>query len=215
MMSSMRKTFQRLLCFAVIMLPVASTADNDALTLAAAEETTQEGLSAGDRRFLEEVAASSIEEAQLGKLAAQKAPSASVRVFAQRSVNDHAQLNEQLQSIAQAKGVALPTSLDTRRQKTIETLEKLDAAAFERAYLKLMTEDHQKDIKAFRKQVQGSQDSDVKSFVTSNLPKLHDHLALVREAARTAQTTAVPNRATASAARRDTTSSAIGNATTR
>jgi putative membrane protein len=216
MNSSTRQHLQRIVCFAAIVLPVASTADNDRLMLAATEAAAEEELNVADRRFLQEIAVDSIQETYLSRLAAQKAPSPAVRVFAQRLANDQTQFNEQLRSIAQAKGVSLPTDLDARRQKTIDSLEKLDGATFERAYLKLTTEDQQKDIKEFRKQVQGSQDSDVKSFAASTLPKLHDRLALVREAARTAQPAAgSTNRATATGPRRDATTGAVGTETAR
>jgi putative membrane protein len=211
----MRRHVQRLLCLAVIAVPIASTAESDALVAAAGERTKEAPLRASDRRFLQEVVAGSIEAVELGKLAMQRATSQSVRVFAQRMMHDQAQLNEQLISIAEAKGIALSANLDPKREKAIETLEKLQAGAFERAYLKLMTEDYQNDIKEFRKQLQGSQDSDVKSFAAANLPKLHDDLALVREATRTAQTTSAPTRSTASALKRDTTAGAGGNRVTR
>jgi putative membrane protein len=152
-----------------------------------AERASNGELSPGDRQFLEDSAIGGMQEVELGKVALQKAPSESVRAFAQRMVDDHNQTREQLQSIAEAKGLSLPTGFDARHQKEIDRLQKLSGSDFERAYMKLVLDAHQKDIREFRKQAEQGADSDIRSFVMSALPKLHDHLALARDAARTAK----------------------------
>jgi putative membrane protein len=152
-----------------------------------AEHAIEGQPSAGDRQFLDEIAIGGMQEVELGKMALQKAGSDSVRAFAQRMVDDHNQTREQLQSIAEAKGLSLPTGLDARHQKDVDRLQKLSGADFDRAYMKLVLDAHQKDIRQFRKQAEQGSDSDIRSFVISALPKLHDHLALARDAARTAK----------------------------
>jgi hypothetical protein len=52
-----------------------------------------------------------------------------------------------------------------------------------------MLEDHQQDIREFRKAAQQGSDSNVKSFASATLPRLHDHLAMVREASRSVKVT--------------------------
>jgi len=143
-------------------------------------------LSPADRKFVQEAAIGGMLEIELGRLAVEKAVSAPVRQFGQRMVNDHSQGNEQLRSIAQTKGIALPDSLDAKHRQEVEQLRKLSAAQFDQAYMKLMLEDHQQNIREFRKEATQGTDSNVKSFAASTLPKLHDHLAMAREAAKTA-----------------------------
>jgi putative membrane protein len=146
-------------------------------------------LSAADRKFVQEAAIGGMLEVELGRLAVQKAASDPVRQFGQRMVDDHSQGNEQLKAIAQTKGIALPDSLDAKHRKEVERLQKLSAAQFDQAYMKLMLEDHQQDIREFRKEATQGVDSNVKSFAASTLPKLHDHLAMAREAAKTTKAT--------------------------
>jgi putative membrane protein len=144
-------------------------------------------VSAPDRKFVNEAATGGVLEIELGKLAVQKAASEAVRQFGQRMVDDHSQAAEQLKQITQAKGMTLPGSLDAKQRKEIERLQKLSGPQFDQAYMKLMLEDHQQDIRVFRKEAQQGSDSDIRSFASATLPKLHDHLALAQGAAKTAR----------------------------
>ena len=167
--------------------PAAAIAQSDPQVPAQSAGSAQ--LSPADRKFVQEAAIGGMLEVELGKLAVEKAASGPVRQFGQRMVDDHSQGNEQLKAIAQTKGIALPDSLDAKHRKEVERLQKLPAAQFDQAYMKLMLEDHQQDIREFRKEATQGTDSNVKSFATSTLPKLHDHLAMAREAAKTAKAT--------------------------
>jgi putative membrane protein len=153
----------------------------------ATERSSTAQLSAADRKFVYEAATGGLMEVELGKLAVQRAASEAVRQFGQRMVDDHSQGAEQLKQIAQAKALALPDSVDAKQRKEIERLQKLSGPQFDQAYMKLMLEDHQQDIRVFRKEAQQGSDSDIKSFASATLPKLHDHLALAQGAAKTAR----------------------------
>ena len=172
-------------------LPAALMAENQQMPSptqpGAVERPGNAQLSADDRKFLQDAAIGGIEEVELGKMAVQKAAADQVRQLGQRIAGDHTQGNEQLQSLAQAKGLSLPPRLDAKHQKEVDRLQKLSGAEFDRAYIKLMVEDHQKDIREFRRIVEHGADADVKSFAAATLPKLHDHLAIARDAARTAR----------------------------
>jgi len=143
----------------------------------------------GDGKFVQDTAVGGLAEIELGKLAAQKGASDPIRRLGQRMVDDHGRAGEVLKALAQAKGVTLPKSLDARQQKEIERLQKLSGSDFDRAYMKLVVEGHRRDIREFRKQAQSGSDAEIKSFATTMLPKLHDHLALARDAERTAKLT--------------------------
>ena len=164
--------------------PAAAMAQSD--PQAPSESVGSAQLSQADRKFVQEAAVGGMLEVELGKLAVEKAVSDPVRQFGKRMVDDHSQGNEQLRSIAQTKGIALPDNLDAKHRQEVERLRKLSAAQFDPAYMKLMLEDHQQDIREFRKEATQGVDSNVKSFAASTLPKLHDHLAMAREAAKTA-----------------------------
>jgi putative membrane protein len=173
-------------------LPAAAIAQNDQQTPSQPSAGTSQRpgnaqLAAADRKFVHDAAVGGMLEVELGKLAVQKATSEQVRQFGQRMVDDHSQASEQLKAIAQTKGITLPDSLDAKHRKELERLQKLSGAEFDQAYMNLMLEDHQKDIREFRKVAQQGLDPDIKSVAATTLPKLHDHLAMARSAARMAK----------------------------
>jgi len=191
-MKARRKQLPGILMALGFVLPTALMAQNDQQMPSptqpgAVQRPGSAQLSADDRKFLQDAAIGGIEEVELGKLAVQEAASDQVRQIGQRIADDHTQANEQLQSLAQAKGLSLPTRLDAKHQKEVDRLQKLSGAEFDRAYIKLMIEDHQKDIREFRKVAEHGADADIKSLAAATLPKLHDHLAMARDAARTAK----------------------------
>jgi putative membrane protein len=60
----------------------------------------------------------------------------------------------------------------------------MTGAAFDKAYVDLMVQDHRKDIAEF-KQHQNDKDADVQGFVTKTLPALQDHLQRAEQVQRT------------------------------
>src|SRR4051812_11651975 len=137
-------------------------------------------LNADDRAFLEKAAVGGKAEVELGQLAQQKAQSEDVKQFAQRMVADHSQANSDLLSMGDKMNLTLPTALDDKTQKEKNRLSKLNGAKFDKEYMHLMIDDHQKDVDEFQKESQNAINSDVKSFASKTLPTLQQHLDLAK-----------------------------------
>jgi putative membrane protein len=58
----------------------------------------------------------------------------------------------------------------------IKDLSKKSGKEFDRAYMKMMVDDHQEDIKAFEKSSNDAKDADIKAFASKTLPTLRMHL---------------------------------------
>jgi putative membrane protein len=138
-------------------------------------------LSSSDKKFVMEAAAGGMEEVQLGQIAAQKASDPDVKSFGQRMVDDHTKANDQLKQVASQKGVTVPSSLPASKQKDVDKLNKLNGAAFDSAYVSMMVKDHKKDVADFQKESKSAKDSDVKSFASTTLPTLQDHLKMIQD----------------------------------
>lgn len=130
--------------------------------------------------FLTEVAEGGTVEVELGKLASQKASNPKVKSFGEQMVTDHGAANDQVRQLAARKQISLPTDMNQHEKAEYDRLSKLSGAAFDRAYITLMVNDHQKDVAAFRKQSAQGEDADVKAFATKTLPTLEQHLSLVQ-----------------------------------
>ncbi len=142
-----------------------------------------------DIEFVIDAAKGGLAEVELAKLAADHAKNDEVKKFAQRMADDHGKANDELKSIADAKGIKLPQEVDAQQKATMRRLEKLNGAAFDRAYMQTMVNDHVKDVNEFKKESNKGRDAQVKSFAASKLPTLEEHLQQARQA-RTATTTA-------------------------
>jgi putative membrane protein len=95
-------------------------------------------------------------------------------------VTDHTAANTELTQLAAGKKVTLPTALDAKHQAMVDKLSKLTGADFDREYMKMMVNDHEKAVKMFQDQSQKGTDADAKSFAAKTLPTLQSHLQLAR-----------------------------------
>jgi len=143
-----------------------------------------------DIEFVLDAAKGGIAEVEMGKLAVDHARNEEVKKFAQRMVDDHSKANDQLKSIAEAKGIKLPEGdTDATHKATMRRLEKLNGAAFDRAYMQMMVGDHVKDVKEIKKESNAGRDAQVKSLASSTLPTLEEHLQQARMARKAATST--------------------------
>jgi putative membrane protein len=134
-----------------------------------------------DNAFLREAAMGGMAEVELGRLATTKAENADVKQFGQRMVDDHGKANDELKSLASKKNVSLPTELDAAHKAVSDRLSKLSGAAFDRAYMRDMVQDHNKDVAAFTRASRSAHDADVKAWAAKTLPTLQDHQKLARD----------------------------------
>jgi putative membrane protein len=134
-----------------------------------------------DIEFILDAAKGGMAEVELGKLAAQRAQNEEVKKFAQRMVDDHSKANDELKQIAQSKSIKLPEELDAKDKSLMQRLEKLNGPAFDRAYMTAMQNDHVKDVNEFKREANAGRDSQVKSFASSTLPTLEEHLQQAKQ----------------------------------
>lgn len=132
--------------------------------------------------FAVKAASGGLMEVALGQLAQQKASDAGVKKFGQTMVADHGKANKELQALAAAQKIALPTAPLPQHQQHIAHLNTLAAAAFDSTYMAMMVQDHQHDIAAFGKAAQDDQENAaIRSFAQKTLPVLKQHLQLAQQ----------------------------------
>src|ERR1051326_4599712 len=147
---------------------------------ATGEQTGMATLTSHDRDFIMDAAMGGLEEVELGRVAAQQGTSEAVKTFGQRMVDDHSKANQELMTLAQSKGITLPTTLDEKHRTEVTKLSAKTGADFDRAYSKMMLSDHTKDVSEFEKESTKGTDPDLKAFASKTLPTLHEHLQLAR-----------------------------------
>jgi putative membrane protein len=140
------------------------------------KSTTNGGVATKDHEFMKKAAQGGMAEVQLGQLAQQNAQSAEVKSFGERMVRDHSKANDELKQVATQEGVTLPTSLDAKDQATMKRLENLHGAAFDKAYMRDMVNDHRKDVAEFKHESEKGNNQAVKDWASKTLPTLESHL---------------------------------------
>jgi putative membrane protein len=131
----------------------------------------------GPQTFVKKAALAGMTEVELGKIALNKSQNPDVRSFAQRMVQDHTKANTELTSIAQAKNIEVPKSLDAEHKSMVEMMRTKSGAEFDAAYSEHMRADHSKAIELFEG-ASKSMDAELASFAGKTLPTLKEHKRL-------------------------------------
>jgi len=133
-----------------------------------------------DRLFVKLVGMGNAGEIDLGKLADAKAGHSGVKAFARRMVQDHGATATKLGAAAKPSGVALPTAPGPDQKTTRSSLEGLQGAAFDAAYLQAQLIDHQKTVQLLEWEIGSGQDASLQRLAMETLPAVLDHLAMVQ-----------------------------------
>src|SRR4051794_23439254 len=146
-----------------------------------AGQAQKQKLSEKDKSFAKEAAMGGMAEVELGNLAQQNAQNDDVKQFGARMVQDHTAANQKLMQILADKDVSVPQQLDEKHRRTLDKLSKMRGAEFDRAYMRDMVQDHEKDVKQFRQEAQKASDPDIKGFAQQTLPVLEQHLQMAHD----------------------------------
>jgi len=119
-----------------------------------------------DQLFLRSEAQGSAYELHIAQLAAARASRAEVRAYAATLVNDHEAYNGALRDLAQAKGVALTSTLADKAKHQATRLGSLRGSAFDAAFLREAQRINAEDIRSFRQEASRTADPEIRDFVT-------------------------------------------------
>jgi putative membrane protein len=143
-----------------------------------------------ENRFFREAFLTGMTAVELGKVAVAKASNDAVKQFAQKMMDAHLKLNEDLKQLARRQNIGVPESLDPKHQSRVDKISKLSGADFDRAYIKDQLKDHQLDVREFQLEAKSGSDPDVKSFASKTIPLLEEHLSTLKDLDKGKKTTA-------------------------
>jgi putative membrane protein len=133
-----------------------------------------------DQTFFDTAAQGNLAEMAAGGLARAKSTNFDVKALGERLTRDHSKAHDELSSLAEKKSILLPEKLDTAHQMEIDRLSALNGHDFDQAFAEMMVTDHQKAISFFEETAKGAGDPELRSFATSSLGMLQDHLRMAR-----------------------------------
>ncbi|QCR38053.1 DUF4142 domain-containing protein [Nissabacter sp. SGAir0207] len=156
----------------------ASAAQGSAASQAASGAT----LSAGDEKAIKDMAQANINEIAAAKIALSKAQSSNVKAFAQKMIEDHGSALTKVQTVAQQKGVALPTEPDAKHKAMATKLEEQSGSEFDKMYMENAgTKDHKMVLSELQSDAKNITDPDVKALAEAHTPVVEQHLKSAQE----------------------------------
>ena len=138
------------------------------------------GVSEDDSKFMVFAADGGMTEVEASKLAQSMGTSKQVKEFADQMIKDHTMAGNELKSLAATKNVTLPATVGEDHQKAITDLSNKKGADFDKAYVSMMVDDHQKTADKFKDASENCKDADIKAFAAKTLPIIQGHLDHVK-----------------------------------
>ena len=145
------------------------------------QKSSSSDLPLDDKTFVAKAAEDGKHEVMLGQMAKNQAANPDIKKFAERLITDHTKANEQLIAAAKAANIPVPAGISQEQFKEIEKFKNLKGAEFDKAYLKHMTEDHEKAVKLFENASKNLKDPGLKAFAAKTLPTIKEHLEMAKK----------------------------------
>lgn len=129
-----------------------------------------------DADFAMKAADGGMSEVMNGQLAEKNAAAKDVKDFGRMMVTDHTKANDELKALASKKNITLPATVSAEHQQMHDDLAKKTGKDFDKAYMDMMVDDHQKTIDLFQNEANNGTDADMKAWAAKTLPILQQHL---------------------------------------
>lgn len=135
-----------------------------------------------DQNMMNEIAYANLSEIETGKIAQSKSQSDQVKNFAQRMIDDHTRAQQELQQLADAKGVKLPTQPDAKHEAEAKKLQAMSGEQFDKMYMERGgLSDHRATHQLLSRVQARATDPDLKSLASKMLPTIDQHLNMAQE----------------------------------
>jgi putative membrane protein len=136
--------------------------------------------SSQDTSFLAAASQSDFNEIQLSRLAAKRSSNPDVKAFANKMVNDHSMLEQNMSGFAEKWGVEPAVSLDDQHQAEFDKLGTLSGADFDKEYIQAMDADHHTALGLFQQELQtGASDPSFRRGVQGGEEAVAQHTQMV------------------------------------
>ena len=132
-----------------------------------------------DKKFLEDAGKGNLAEVKMAQLALKNSTNKSVREFATKMVHDHTMLQNSMKPFDAKMGVGQPTEMDRSAQDEYDRLSKKKGESFDKDYITTAADDHRNDLMAFDKEIQDTQNPQLKASVTKARGIIAEHKQMI------------------------------------
>ena len=142
-----------------------------------ANNANDNGLSAEDRDVAFKIELGHIEEMDLGRYVRDKTNNGDVKSFAKMMIDDHNDALNKLQKVLKDDNVSRSTnSKPADEASNMSMLQNTAGDDFDRDYMNMMVQDHQKDLDELRNADATVQNPDLKTYIEDLIPVVQKHL---------------------------------------
>ncbi|CUI07054.1 putative exported protein [Janthinobacterium sp. CG23_2] len=139
-------------------------------------------IGSADRKLVTDLAMANMAEIEVARTAQGKSQDDQVKKYAQQMIDDHTKALNEVQQLAQTKGITLPATLDRAHKAKADKLAALSGDAFDRAYMaQAGVAEHKKTHGMLTRAQARAKDADVKALVTRLTPTVEQHLNAAQE----------------------------------
>lgn len=160
------------------------SASSGATSTSGQTASSGKGVSRSDMELMRELAYANLSEIEAAKLAQSQSKNEQVKNFAQRMMDDHGNAMQELQQLAQQKGVTLPTELDAKHKAEAKKLSSLSGDKFDKQYMSQGgLADHRNTHRLLTRVQDRAADPDLKALAAKMTPVVDQHLTMAQSIA--------------------------------
>lgn len=131
---------------------------------------------------MREMARANMAEIEAANIALKQSNNDEVKSFAQKMIDDHTQAQQELEQLAQSKGVTLPTEPDKKHQAMAKKLQALEGDKFDKQYLSQGgVKDHRETHRMLNRAQKRATDDELKAYLTKVTPIVGDHMKMAQD----------------------------------
>jgi len=128
-----------------------------------------------DKQFLATASQGDFNEIHLSQLAAKRSSNPDVRAFANKMVNDHKMLEQNMSGFAEKFGVEPADQMDDQHKAELQKLGGMSGTDFDKEYMSTMVADHHAALAAFQAELQVASNPDFKRGVEGGEKVIAEH----------------------------------------
>jgi putative membrane protein len=138
-------------------------------------ETKEVAKNSKDATFLDDAASIHLSEIEIGKLELMNGSSEDVKKFAETLLADHKKSLNELKMLAKDNTTEIPTKANDEGRKEYDSLNKVTGADFDKKFIDMMTEGHDKAIDKMTEISKNATDDDIKDWASDQIVTLTSH----------------------------------------
>lgn len=147
-----------------------------ALTAALSAPAFAQKMDNDDISAMKQIAQSNLNEVAAGKTGVSKAQSPDVKSFAQKMIDEHTKMFEEISALAKRKDVSIPKDANMKDMAQMKLIERKSGADFDREFMEHMVKEHETALKDVEAIAAKAKDADFKAALQKATPKIKEHL---------------------------------------